>query len=640
MRISSGTQLTGEAIEALAKTKEGQKHNEKPPCFGFIQKRNRLRRFDSVLGQFKALTGFNEHQLLDGDFYCSRISSAKAAQNLEIAKQEAIEKNGRYLSCYDFQAKDGSLLNLLEIGHYFEEVGAESYFFGVVQNADEMDQREDATFVFYKKLIDSLPHQMFIKDLKSRYVYCNRNVKEFLGVQGSISGKTDWDLFDKALAVNHIMTDKEVVEKGKPLKFINHYQKNGKRVSFEVTKSPVYDMEEKIIGILGMVKEMTAQNRQKYEAAEQEKSYRLMMQNTADIIWILGFEGQESYISPSLVHFNGYTPEEFMKLPVEQQVRGSSVSVLLKLLNYYQEMAKEYQVIEDPTKHFQRIEVEINCRDGSSKWAELSTGFFLDDDGKVLGIQGITRDINDRKSYEMDTSKMLNEEKKVNELKSQIISTISHEFRTPISIINSNLQLLNNYKFKLDDEIQQDAFELSFLAINNLTNILDDITVLHKSNKGILNYKPALLDIKKLVEGVVNELQSIPENKGRIELTIDTGRSLIKMDRTLLEHILTNLITNALKFSPEQKKVYLQIGETDHQRLTFVVKDQGLGIPENELENIWESFFRGSNTKGTKGTGLGMTIVKRCVDKHKGEIYIESEVNKGTEVTVILPYEQ
>jgi signal transduction histidine kinase len=155
-----------------------------------------------------------------------------------------------------------------------------------------------------------------------------------------------------------------------------------------------------------------------------------------------------------------------------------------------------------------------------------------------------------------------------------------------------------------------------------------------------LSYNPVEFDLLDECKRIASEISSINHNNGRIVSKFDFPQGMVVMDKTLLNHVLSNLLMNALKFSSDDTKVEFSLEDIDGQQARFLVRDQGIGIPREDIEMVFESFYRGSNTKGTKGTGLGLSIVKRCIELQNGKIEVNSELEKGTEVNVILPYER
>lgn len=371
-----------------------------------------------------------------------------------------------------------------------------------------------------------------------------------------------------------------------------------------------------------------------------KKNIELVLKNMTDVIWIIGFEAHPSYVTPSIQHLIGISDEEFLSKSYEELLSADSSRALRQLLDYYEDVFKTVSGSGDPAKYSRSFEIEFIDQNENMKIAEIKANLHKDEDGKIMGVHLLLRDITDRKRFEENTVKMLNREKELNKFKTQVISTISHEFRTPISIIYSNLQLLKKFSYKIEEGIQKDAFELTTIAIQSLSKTLDNLTLLNQSNKGVLSYTAVEFDLLKECRRIASEISSINHNDGRIITKFNFPAGMVTMDKTLLNHVLSNLLVNALKFSSDDTKVEFLLQDIDGRRATFMIRDQGIGIPEEDRELIFESFYRGTNAKGIKGTGLGLSIARRCVELQKGTIEITGKLEKGTEVNVILPYER
>lgn len=284
---------------------------------------------------------------------------------------------------------------------------------------------------------------------------------------------------------------------------------------------------------------------------------------------------------------------------------------------------------------FVRYEVEM-CGAGDRKiWIDFSLKPLEDERGHVVMLIAEGRDISDRKRAEAEILKNLAKERELNQLKSNFISMVSHEFRNPMSVISGLVGMLQHYNHTLTDEKKSKYFERIIGAIKNMVQLLDEVLILSKNESGKLNYKPAPMDLKKFCQNLTDHLQ-FSSNKHQITFSYQEECSQFEMDAFLLEHIFANLISNAIKYSPEGGNIYFDVS-CEKEIATFRVIDKGMGIPSSDQQHLFETFRRGSNVDQIQGTGLGLSIVKNCVDLHRGKIQIDSEVGVGTIVTVQLP---
>ncbi len=255
----------------------------------------------------------------------------------------------------------------------------------------------------------------------------------------------------------------------------------------------------------------------------------------------------------------------------------------------------------------------------------------------------LQQEIRDRKQAEEQLRELeahlreaLAQEKELSELKSQIISTISHEYRTPLTTISSSTEMLERYRHRWDDDKQVKHFRRIQASIQHMTALVNDVLFINKAEFEKLEFQPAPLDLVTFFQEIVDELQSTLSDKHRLTFTSLGNCRECNFDAKLLRQILSNLISNAIKYSPKGGTVSIQLACEDN-KVIFSCADEGIGIPPEDERKLFDSFSRASNVGMIGGTGLGLSIVKKCVELHSGEIAVESEVGVGTTFTVSLP---
>lgn len=230
-------------------------------------------------------------------------------------------------------------------------------------------------------------------------------------------------------------------------------------------------------------------------------------------------------------------------------------------------------------------------------------------------------------------SKALAKEKELNDMKSRFVTMASHEFRTPLSTILSSISLINSYSQK-DERIIKHISRVKS-AVTNMTLILNDFLSAEKLEEGKVFIRLEEFDIENLATEVINEIHGILKSGQSVNL-IFNGTSLVYFDKQMIRNIFLNLISNAIKFSPENKRINLTI-ENDLQHTTIVIQDQGIGIPIEEQEHLFERFYRAKNVTNIQGTGLGLNIVSKYVNTMQGSITFDSKLNIGTTFKIVLP---
>lgn len=227
----------------------------------------------------------------------------------------------------------------------------------------------------------------------------------------------------------------------------------------------------------------------------------------------------------------------------------------------------------------------------------------------------------------------LEAEKELNDMKSRFVTMASHEFRTPLSTILSSVSLVNKYN-EGDEKISKHVQRIKS-AVTNMTLILNDFLSAEKLEEGKVFVRKEMVAIEPLAMEVVNEIQGLLKTGQKVHY-IHSGNTEAFCDRQIIRNILLNLISNAIKFSPENKMIQVstQIMGTG---LKIVVADQGIGIPKEEQEHLFERFFRAKNVTNIQGTGLGLNIVAKYVESLNGSVEFKSELNAGTVFTITIP---
>lgn len=335
----------------------------------------------------------------------------------------------------------------------------------------------------------------------------------------------------------------------------------------------------------------------------------------------LGYSAADMVNTTSLV--NLHTPQE-MEARAEElsQELGNAVkpdfSVFAELNALQQGNNEEW--------HYVR-------KDGSTFYVSLNVKALKDSRGDITSYLAIAIDISEKKKAEEELRATLKKEMELNELKSRFVSMASHEFRTPLSSVLSSAYLLSKYT-TTDDQPQRDKhIQRIVSSVTSLTDILNDFLSVGKIEEGNIRAKYSDYDVNEQVADVIQGVQHMLK-KGQHISCRHVGTNTVTLDPSMMKHIITNLLSNAIKFSPEGSEIELT---TEQNGETFIlsVKDNGIGIPAEDQENLFKRFFRSSNVTNIQGTGLGLHIVSKYAELMNGTIECNSEEGKGTEFTII-----
>ncbi|MDY0101966.1 MAG: PAS domain-containing sensor histidine kinase [Lentimicrobium sp.] len=362
----------------------------------------------------------------------------------------------------------------------------------------------------------------------------------------------------------------------------------------------------------------------------------LVVENMTDVFCVFDLNGMLSFVSPSVEKLMGYKTEELMQKPLVEYV---TIDTRSKLEDYFKNIYKLKRncSLDADDKVPQLFEVQFVTSSKGFRWAEISIAPYTGKNNQLKGVYGIIRDISGHKQQQAEMESSLQYEIERSQVKSKYISSVSHEFRTPLSIIYSNLQLLESHMPELDAETIADSFDLSKMAVKSLLRVLDKVTIIDASGKGKLEFKPSLVYLPGHIKKLVNDLNEMEIVPGRMLVNIDPGIGEVYIDENLFHHILTNALHNALIYSDKKQFVEVNITFDDAETLKITIKDNGIGIPKEDMNLIFEPFYRATNSRFVKGSGLGLAVLTECLKLHKGSIFIDSELGKGTVIQILLP---
>lgn len=237
----------------------------------------------------------------------------------------------------------------------------------------------------------------------------------------------------------------------------------------------------------------------------------------------------------------------------------------------------------------------------------------------------------------LELDKSLSREKELNSIKSKFISIASHEFRTPLATVMSSLSLVEKYIENKDVEKRLKHIERIKKSVRNLTDILNDILSVNKIEEGKVMAIPFEFELLEFMNEIVNELSPILKSGQAIVTNFDQLKKIhLIQDAKLFRHIILNLISNAIKFSKEDKEILIEILDKK-ENVEVWIKDQGIGIPDSDKPNLFTRFFRSSNVEQIQGTGLGLSIVAQYTSIIKGKISFESIENQGSTFKIAIP---
>lgn len=403
--------------------------------------------------------------------------------------------------------------------------------------------------------------------------------------------------------------------------------REGTKISVIILLSLQTDIKDNSQFILGSITDINdlISLRKKLEISEEK--YRFIAENTSDLVVQHEFNGIVKYISNNCVRITGYSVDELLDKDPYQFIHPDDIQEIVTKHNNILNLRNEVITFRFLKKNQEYV------------WFETSVKIIRDSADYVIGIQTSSRDISQRLKDQEEVKLALEKQSELNDLKSGFVTMASHQFRTPLSVIYSNIELLN---IKLNQSIDKKEIKTITARITSevdrMTELMNNILLFgeNESNKLKIDLKKIAFD--EFIERVI-ETYYLNEKDGRKLIVSSHGiKQKIETDERLLIHILTNLISNAFKYSKGCPNPELAIFYLDTTCKIEII-DYGIGILPEENKHLFKSFFRGSNTSNIKGSGLGLIVAKQFTELLNGSIAIES-IPKNTRVILEFPYKQ
>lgn len=275
------------------------------------------------------------------------------------------------------------------------------------------------------------------------------------------------------------------------------------------------------------------------------------------------------------------------------------------------------------------------ARDSSRHLISWFNTVILDTDGSLKHIICIGIDITDRKRAE-DIRRALEREQALSELRLRFFSMASHEFRTPLSTILLTAQILESSAQGWSQEKRTRNLQRIVSAAKEMRQMLDDILTINRAETGRIEFAPIPIEINDFCQRMLQEMRAYATPLHTLAFSNQSEINWVLMDEKLLRYILSNLLSNSIKYSPQGGKIEVKIMQ-NQEFIVFQIYDQGIGILLSDQPHLFEAFHRGANVESIPGSGLGLTVAKKCVELHGGRIMFTSEVGVGTTFTVMIP---
>jgi hypothetical protein len=282
-------------------------------------------------------------------------------------------------------------------------------------------------------------------------------------------------------------------------------------------------------------------------------------------------------------------------------------------------------------------ETNIIDKEGKNHEVIIYQAVLLNRNNVSETLVGVILDITQQKKMQEEVKKALEAEKELNVLKSRFVSTASHEFRTPLTSIMASAELLLRYYHKWDDDKKLSTVTRIQNSAEYMNGLISNVLTLNKSESGRITFNPEKVEVVGLCSSIVEEIKMTAEPEHKFKFHSTHPKIEGNFDGVLIRQFIGNLLSNAVKYSPSNGVIQFSLIKND-RNVIFVVKDNGIGISEEDQQNLFQPFFRGTNISNIPGTGLGLSILKKAVELHKGKLEFWSKINVGSRFKITIPF--
>ncbi|HFE9682581.1 TPA: ATP-binding protein [Clostridium perfringens] len=471
--------------------------------------------------------------------------------------------------------------------------------------------------------LDSLTDYVFFKDIDGRYINCNKAFENKVGIEKKyIIGKTDKEIFfdDPIKAETFIKTDREVINSREKKVYGEEWGfQNEEGYLEETIKSPYFDENNEIKGIIGLTRDISYKKAIEYRLKKNDNMFFEVLNYLDDVVIIK--EGEKTiYVNHAFEKLYGLNCKELYK----------EKSMIVKLDRIHPEDRYKFSNID--FEDFFMESARIVRADNEVRNVLFRANSIKNENGESIRRIIVINDITDtiEKSAEMEKLRM------------EFFANISHEFKTPVNLIYSVLQLL---ELKLKNNIGEDGesyinyIETAKKNIFRLLKLINNLIDSTKLETGFFNVNIKNHDIVSCVEDITMSICDFAE-KNKISITFDTEEEekVIAFDLNHLERILLNILSNSIKFNRENGNIDVNLS-FDERYVNISIKDTGIGIPKDKMGLLFDRFKKINNrlTKINEGSGIGLFIANELVKINGGEMIVNSELGEGTEFIIKLP---
>lgn len=490
------------------------------------------------------------------------------------------------------------------------------------QKRVELAMQQDRAML--RTLIDNIPDHIFVKDANYRFII--NNVANALGMGANspdaATGKTDYDFYPLELADRYRADDKLVIETGQTL--LNREEvttdRAGQHICTLTTKVPLRDAQGEVTGLVGIGRDITERKKAEEALRESEIRFRQLAENIESIFWVLDARARKIlYLSPELLPLTGL-PREVVYANPHKLIKAIHPDDRSAVLAAWKKMMET---------GYHQVEFRIITTGSQSRWFSSRAFPVYDKQGKLERITGIADEITQRKELERTAIDLAVEREKIR-LLADFIDLTSHEIRTPLSIMNTSLYLL---KKTTEPTKQQERITLVEQQIEQITNTIEQMHIMLRLDSAHTLPRSAT-QLNRLLENLAYSLNTRMKDKSlQLVIQLQDNLGAIQGNDEYLTRAFRNILDNAIRFTPAGGSITIKTYSQMDQVLAEII-DTGIGILPVSLPHIYEPFYKTDEARSSGGNGLGLSIARRIIILHDGQVEAESTPDKGTTIRV------
>lgn len=549
-----------------------------------------------------------------------------------------LAKGHVYYEDQPIKAKGGKIVNIELTGNVYL-AGSRKIVQCNIRDVTKRRQAEKelarAKETQYRTLIENLPQKVFLKDRNSVYISCNNNYAKDLNIKPEeCAGKTDYDFFPTYLAEKYREDDKRVMESGKTENIeeeyvvIKDFLRGAQKSIINTVKVPACDKDGNVTGLFGLFWDITEHKKIEDDLKASEEKFKIIFNGAIDGILLVDLDNKKFLIgNKAICDMLGYTQEEIKNLTIMDIHPEKDLPYIIDV--FKKQVHRETSMAAN---------IPVRRKDDSIFYADISSSP-IEISGKKY-LAGFFRDITKSRLVEAE-KKRLSDMKIATEIKSKFTSMVSHELRSPMSVIKESINIILDGLVGSVTPEQKDVLDTAKNNIDRLGRLINNVLDFQKMKDGKMELDIKDNNINEIVLATSKEMNLLAEEKGlSFVVNIDESILGIKFDRDKIVQVLTNLVSNAIKFT---EKGGISINTKCEDNMVHVtVEDTGPGIQAEDMHRLFQTFEQLAGGAGKKrgGTGLGLAISKEIIQAHNGKIWAESQFGKSSIFHFTLPIKE